>query len=121
MDKKIKKKTWTVKRITTYAGIALFIVFVGYQFIFADRRSKLKVDSEKKDLVKSVASIITKRQSAVAKRKAKATAKDLDVVVAGDNNTINLFGKSRRQVLEGIKTSQKIIDAETVSEPGADK
>jgi HlyD family secretion protein len=47
MDRKIKKKTWTVKRISTYAGIALFIVFVGYQFIFADRRSKLKVDREK--------------------------------------------------------------------------
>lgn len=47
MDKKIKKKTWTVKRIATYAGIALFTVFVGYQFIFADRRSKLKIDREK--------------------------------------------------------------------------
>src|SRR5687768_18429541 len=47
MDKKIEKKTWTVKRISTYAGIALFTVFVGYQFIFADRRSKLRVDSEK--------------------------------------------------------------------------
>lgn len=47
MDKKIKKKTWTVKRIATYLGIALFVVFVGYQFIFADRRSKLKIDREK--------------------------------------------------------------------------
>ena len=47
MDKKIKKKTWTVKRVATYTGIALFIVFVGYQFIFADRRSKLKIDREK--------------------------------------------------------------------------
>ncbi|MEX2233680.1 MAG: HlyD family efflux transporter periplasmic adaptor subunit [Cyclobacteriaceae bacterium] len=47
MDKKIKKKIWTVKRIATYAGIALFTVFVGYQFIFADRRSKLKIEREK--------------------------------------------------------------------------
>ena len=47
MDKKIKKKTWTVKRIATYLGIALFTVFVGYQFIFADRRSKLKIGREK--------------------------------------------------------------------------
>lgn len=47
MDKQIKKKTWTVKRIATYLGIALFTVFVGYQFIFADRRSKLKIDREK--------------------------------------------------------------------------
>ena len=47
MDKQIKKKKWTVKRISTYGGIALFTVFVGYQFIFADRRSKLKIDREK--------------------------------------------------------------------------
>lgn len=47
MDKKIEKKTWTVKRIATYGGIALFVVFVGYQFIFADRRSKLKIEKDK--------------------------------------------------------------------------
>ncbi len=47
MDKKIEKKTWTVKRIATYGGIAVFVGFIGYQFIFADRRSKLKIDKEK--------------------------------------------------------------------------
>ncbi len=47
MDKQIKKKKWTVKRISTYGGIALFIVFVGYQMIFADRRSKLKIERDK--------------------------------------------------------------------------
>jgi HlyD family secretion protein len=47
MDKQIKKKTWTLKRIATYTGIAVFTVFVGYQFIFADRRNKLKIDKEK--------------------------------------------------------------------------
>lgn len=47
MDKKIEKKTWTLKRIGTYGGIALFVGFVGYQFIFADRRSTLKVDKDK--------------------------------------------------------------------------
>lgn len=47
MDKQIKKKTWTVKRIATYGGIAIFVIFVGYQFIFADRRSKLKIDIDK--------------------------------------------------------------------------
>lgn len=47
MDKQLKKKTWTVKRIATYGGIALFTVFVGYQFIFADRRNKLKVEKDK--------------------------------------------------------------------------
>lgn len=47
MDKKIKKKTWTLKRISTYGGIALLVIFVTYQFIFADRRSKLKVEKDK--------------------------------------------------------------------------
>jgi HlyD family secretion protein len=47
MDKQIKKKIWTVKRIATYSGIALFVIFIGYQFIFADRRSKLKIEKDK--------------------------------------------------------------------------
>ncbi len=47
MDKQIKKKKWTVKRVATFGGIGIFVVFVGYQFIFADRRSKLKIDREK--------------------------------------------------------------------------
>jgi HlyD family secretion protein len=47
MDKKIQKKTWTIKRIATYGGIAVFVVFIGYQFIFADRRQKLKIDKDK--------------------------------------------------------------------------
>lgn len=47
MDKKIQKKKWTVKRIATYSGIALFVFFVGYQVLFADRRSKLKVERDK--------------------------------------------------------------------------
>ena len=47
MDKQIKKKRFTVKRVATYGGIALFVIFIGYQFIFADRRSKLKIDRDK--------------------------------------------------------------------------
>ena len=47
MDKQLKKKTWTVKRVATYGGIALFVLFIGYQFIFADRRSKLKIEKDK--------------------------------------------------------------------------
>lgn len=47
MDKKIEKKKWTVKKVATYLGAALLLTFVGYQFIFADRRSTLKVDREK--------------------------------------------------------------------------
>jgi HlyD family secretion protein len=47
MDKQIKKKTWTLKRIVTFGGGGLLIVFIAYQFIFADRRSKLKVEKDK--------------------------------------------------------------------------
>jgi HlyD family secretion protein len=47
MDKKIAKKTWTLKRIATYTGIAVFVVFIAYLTIFADRRSKLKVEKDK--------------------------------------------------------------------------
>ncbi|NJM24869.1 MAG: HlyD family efflux transporter periplasmic adaptor subunit, partial [Bacteroidia bacterium] len=47
MDRQIKKRKWTLKRIGAYGGIALFVVFVGYQVLFADRRSKLKVEKEK--------------------------------------------------------------------------
>jgi HlyD family secretion protein len=47
MDRKIEKKFWTLKRIATYGGITTLVVFVGYQFIFADRRSKLKIEKDK--------------------------------------------------------------------------
>ena len=47
MDKQLKKKTWTVKRIATYGGIAVLVFFVSYQVIFADRRSKLKIEKDK--------------------------------------------------------------------------
>lgn len=47
MDKKIVKKKWTLKRIAMYGGISLFVVFVGYQLIFADRRSRVKVPKDK--------------------------------------------------------------------------
>ncbi len=47
MDKKIKKKTWTLKRIAMGGAIALFVGFVVYQLFFTDRRSKLKVDKDK--------------------------------------------------------------------------
>lgn len=47
MDRQIKKSKWTLKRIAMYGGIALFVGFVGYQLIFADRRSRLKVEKDK--------------------------------------------------------------------------
>ena len=47
MDRKIDKKFWTLKRAATYGGITVLVVFVAYQFIFADRRQKLKVEKDK--------------------------------------------------------------------------
>jgi HlyD family secretion protein len=47
MDKKIKKKVWTFKRISLYTVVLLFVSFVLYSFFFADKRSKLNVDLEK--------------------------------------------------------------------------
>jgi HlyD family secretion protein len=47
MDKQLKKKTWTLKRIGLYGGAALFVFFIAYQFLFADRRSQLVVEKDK--------------------------------------------------------------------------
>ena len=47
MDRKIKKKKWTFKRVSLYAVGLLFVSFVLYSFFFADKRSKLNVDLEK--------------------------------------------------------------------------
>jgi len=47
MDRKIKKKIWTSKRISLYTLVLIFVSFVLYSFFFADKRSKLNVDLEK--------------------------------------------------------------------------
>ncbi len=47
MDKQIKKKFWTLKRIATYGGGAALVIFIAYQLIFADRRPTLVIDREK--------------------------------------------------------------------------
>jgi HlyD family secretion protein len=47
MDKKLEKKTFTLKRILTFGGGAILLIFISYQLIFADRRSKLKIEKDK--------------------------------------------------------------------------
>lgn len=47
MDKKIKKKTWTLKRIGMVAGGIFIVGLFIYSFIFMDVRSTLNVDKEK--------------------------------------------------------------------------
>ena len=47
MDRKLKKKTWTVKRISLILGGLALVSLVLYSFLFADNRSKLNVDREK--------------------------------------------------------------------------
>lgn len=47
MDRKIKKKTWTTKRIVTILGSGGILYLILYVFVFADNASKLNVDLEK--------------------------------------------------------------------------
>jgi HlyD family secretion protein len=47
MDKQLKKKNWTVKKVAMYGGGVLLVSLIAYQLIFADRRSKLKVEKDK--------------------------------------------------------------------------
>jgi HlyD family secretion protein len=47
MDRKIEKKFWTLKKVGMYGGITVLVVFIGYQFIFADRRSTVKIEKDK--------------------------------------------------------------------------
>jgi HlyD family secretion protein len=47
MDKKIKKKLWTLKRISLYGGMTLFIITAGYKIISADHRKRLIVERAK--------------------------------------------------------------------------
>jgi HlyD family secretion protein len=47
MDKQLKKKKWTLKRVGMIGGITLAISFVAYQLLWADRRAKLNVDLDK--------------------------------------------------------------------------
>lgn len=47
MDRKIKKKKFTFKRIATWSGAGLFLVFILYSFIFAEGGSRLNVEKEK--------------------------------------------------------------------------
>ncbi|MBC8053506.1 MAG: HlyD family efflux transporter periplasmic adaptor subunit [Sphingobacteriaceae bacterium] len=47
MDRTIKKKTWTSKRILTIAGIAGVIILCGSSYYLATGKSRLNVDTEK--------------------------------------------------------------------------
>ncbi|UII20387.1 efflux RND transporter periplasmic adaptor subunit [Fulvivirga ligni] len=47
MDRKIKKKKWTLKKLATIGGAAVVVGFIFYLLVFADRRSKLKVEKDK--------------------------------------------------------------------------
>ncbi len=52
MDRKIKKKKWTVSRIALTAIGVLAVVFLFYSFIFAGKGSKLRVQAEKINISK---------------------------------------------------------------------
>jgi len=46
MDKVIKKKKWTTKKLLNIGGISIFVFFLLYLLVFRDKRSKLYVDKE---------------------------------------------------------------------------
>ncbi len=47
MDKKIKKKKWTLKKIATFASAGLFVIVVVYMLIFGVSKSSLNVKAER--------------------------------------------------------------------------
>lgn len=47
MDRKIKKKKWTIRKIVTWSFAGVFVLFVLYSFIFAEGGSRLNVEKEK--------------------------------------------------------------------------
>jgi HlyD family secretion protein len=47
MDRKIKKKTWTAKKLALIGAGVLLLAFIFYTLIFADNRSKLNVSTNK--------------------------------------------------------------------------
>ena len=47
MDKKLQKKFWTLKRISLYAGIALFAMGVIYEIFYMDHQHGIRVDITK--------------------------------------------------------------------------
>ncbi|MEQ6122027.1 efflux RND transporter periplasmic adaptor subunit [Reichenbachiella sp. MALMAid0571] len=47
MDRKIKKKIWTPARLISLVLGSLFVVFILYSFVFAEKGSKLNVSVEK--------------------------------------------------------------------------
>lgn len=47
MDRPIVRKKWPARRVITYAGVSALAILVAYQFIFSDRRSRLRVEKEK--------------------------------------------------------------------------
>ncbi|MFY0600298.1 MAG: efflux RND transporter periplasmic adaptor subunit [Cyclobacteriaceae bacterium] len=47
MDRKIKKKRFTIKKVSMWLAIGLFGAFILYSFVFAEGGSKLNVEKEK--------------------------------------------------------------------------
>lgn len=47
MDRKLEKKYWSAKRITTIGVGAIIVLALLYSFIFADHRSRLNVEKDK--------------------------------------------------------------------------
>ena len=47
MDRQLKKKKWTTKKILSLGGAGLLVFFILYTLVFADHRSRLNVEVDK--------------------------------------------------------------------------
>lgn len=47
MDKKIEKKNWTLKKVISYSGAGILILFIFYLLFISDKSSKLNVEKER--------------------------------------------------------------------------
>ena len=47
MDRKIKKKKWTIKKISIYCGSGLLVVFIAYNFLLSGEGTRLNVERNK--------------------------------------------------------------------------
>lgn len=108
MDKKIKKKTWTAKRVITILGSGGVLFLILYVFVFADNSSKLNVDAEKISIAAVVEGPFQEYIPIEGNVQPKTTIR-LDAVVGGN---------VKRKFLEGgveVKEGDTILKLENSS------
>ncbi len=119
MDKKIKKKTWTAKRIFTILGSGGVLFLILYVFVFADNSSKLKVDEEKISIASVVEGPFQEYIPIEGNVQPKTTIR-LDAVVGG--NVKRRFLEGGVEVQEGdtiLKLENSNLEMQYISQQTA--